>query len=195
MWCLRHLKVTATDSLLRSITAIRCCSHYTVTPPIKPWPQRLYPKRLVSMISRQQNLDLALQIFHHAGKYHPDFSHNYDTYNSIIHKLSRARAFDAVESLLSELKHKKQIKCGENLFITVIRNYGLAGRPELAVKTFLRIEKFNVQRSVRSLNTLLNALVQNKRYDLVHLMFKNSRDKFKVVPNVFIYLLKYLGFK
>ncbi|GAY45765.1 pentatricopeptide repeat-containing protein [Citrus sinensis] len=185
---LRHLhqKITAPSCLLQSIGGARCSlSTITVTPPIKPWPQRLYPKRLVSMIFRQQNLDLALQIFHYAGKFHPNFSHNYDTYHSIIHKLARARAFDAVESLLTELKQNPEIKCGENLFITVIRNYGLAGRPELAVKTFLRIEKFNVQRSVRSLNTLLNALVQNKRYDLVHLMFKNSRHKFKVVPNVF----------
>lgn len=60
------------------------------------------------------------------------------------------------------------IKCGEDLFITVIRNYGLAGR-----------------RSVRSLNTLLNALVQKKRYSLVHLLFKYSNSKFGVVPNVF----------
>ncbi|OUZ99516.1 hypothetical protein BVC80_531g14 [Macleaya cordata] len=51
--------IDSKESLLKS---------YTVTPPIKPWPLRLYPKRLVSMIKRQQNLDLALQIFDHAGK-------------------------------------------------------------------------------------------------------------------------------
>ncbi|XVF33117.1 hypothetical protein REPUB_Repub17cG0140800 [Reevesia pubescens] len=158
--------------------------YYSVTPPIKPWPQRLYPKRLVSMINRQQNLDLSLQIFLYAGKFHPNFSHNYDTYHSIIHKLSRARAFEPMESLISQLQNS-QIKCGENLFISVIRNYGLASLPKLAVKTFLRIEKFNIQRSVRSLNTLLNALVQNKRFDLVHLMFKSSKTKFNVIPNVF----------
>ncbi|KAE8660525.1 Pentatricopeptide repeat-containing protein [Hibiscus syriacus] len=158
--------------------------YYTVTPPIKPWPQNLHPKRLVSMINRQQNLDLALQIFLYAGKFHPNFFHNYNTYQSIIQKLSRARAFEPMESLISQLQNS-QIKCGEELFITVIRNYGLASLPKLAVKTFLRIENFNVQRSVRSLNTLLNVLVQNKRYDLVHFMFKNSKTKFDVIPNVF----------
>ncbi|KAG7994774.1 hypothetical protein I3843_01G074800 [Carya illinoinensis] len=157
---------------------------YTVTPPIKPWPQRLYPKRLVSMVTRQQNLDLALQIFHHASKFHPGFSQNYDTYHAIIRRLSRAREFAPVESLLSDLR-RSQIKCGENLFIDVIRSYGLAGRPDSALKTFLRIETFGVQRSVRSLNTLLNALVQNKRYTLVHVLFKNSKARFGVVPNVF----------
>ncbi|GLT84824.1 hypothetical protein SLE2022_030360 [Rubroshorea leprosula] len=156
---------------------------YTVTPPIKPWPERLYPRRLVSMITRQQNLDLAIQIFLYAGKYHPGFSHNCYTYFSIIEKLSRARAFEPVESLLSQLRDS-QIKCGENIFLTLIRNYALAGRPNLAVKTFLRIGDFGVQHSVKSLNTLLNGLIQNKRYDLVHFMFKNSKTKFNIVPNV-----------
>ncbi|CBI39576.3 pentatricopeptide repeat-containing protein At5g16420, mitochondrial isoform X1 [Vitis vinifera] len=157
---------------------------YTVTPPIKPWPQRLSPKRVVSMISRQQNLDLALQIFDHAGKFHRNFAHNYETYLAMIEKLSKARAFEPMETLISQL-HKSQIKCGENLFITVIRNYGFAGRPKLAIRTFLRIPSFGLQPSVRSFNTLLNTLVQNKRFDLVHLMFKNCRKKFGIVPNVF----------
>lgn len=157
---------------------------YIVTPPIKPWPQRLFPKRLVSILTRQQNLDLALQIFRYAGDFHPGFSHNYDTYHTIIRRLSHARAFEAVESLLSDL-HKSRIRCGEDLFIAVIRSYGLAGRPKWSLKTFLRIQNFGVQRSVRSLNCLLNALVQNKRYDLVRWVFENCQSKFGVVPNVF----------
>ncbi|KAI4354474.1 hypothetical protein L6164_003333 [Bauhinia variegata] len=192
----RRIRSTSSYSHLRPITTVSPFStatptldptllkSYTVTPPIKPWPQRLFPKRLVSMITRQQNLDLALQIFDYAGKYHPGYSHNCDTYHAIVQRLSRARAFEQVEELLTQLR-SSGIKCGEELFITVIRNYGLASKPELAVRTFLRIESFGVQRSVRSLNTLLNALVQNKRYDLVHLMFKNCRTKFGVIPNVF----------
>ncbi|KAA8516204.1 hypothetical protein F0562_019383 [Nyssa sinensis] len=171
-----HLStVESKDQLLKS---------YTVTPPIKPWPQRLYPKRLVSMITRQQNLDLALQIFHHAGKYHPGFQHNYDTYHAIINRLARARAFDPMETLLKQVL-QSNIRCGENLFIIVIRNYGIASRPKHALRAFLRIKDFGVERSVRSLNTLLNALIQNKRYDLVHILFKNCQKKFNIIPNVF----------
>ncbi|KAJ4839110.1 hypothetical protein Tsubulata_014920, partial [Turnera subulata] len=161
---------------------------YTVTPPIKPWPKRLHPRRLVSMITRQQNLDLALQIFDYAGKYHRGFSHNYDTYHSIIYKLSRARAFDTVESLLSRLKNSPEINCAENVLIDVIRSYGLASKPSLAFKTFLRIQKdFALQPSVRALNTLLNAFVQNKRYDLVHSVFKNCKKEYGVAPNIFTF--------
>ncbi|KAM7277214.1 hypothetical protein ACFE04_019080 [Oxalis oulophora] len=157
---------------------------YTTTPPIKPWPTHLFPRRLVSMITCQQNLDLALQIFLYAGKYHPNFSNNYETYHAIIHRLTRARAFDTVESLLAQLRDSK-LKCGENIFIDVIRQYGMASLPESSIKTFLRIKKYGVNTSVRSLNTLLNALVQNKRYDLAHAVFKSCKHKFDIVPNVF----------
>ncbi|KAH6771118.1 Pentatricopeptide repeat superfamily protein [Perilla frutescens var. hirtella] len=157
---------------------------YTVTPPIKPWPQKLTTKRLCSIISQQQNLDLAVQIFHYAGNYHPNFHHNYETYHAIIHKLSRLRAFEPIPALLNEL-HNSRIRCGENVFITLIRYYGLASKPKEAIKIFLQINDFGVQRSVRSLNTLLNALVQNKKYDTVYLMFKNCRKRFEILPNVF----------
>lgn len=102
---------------------------YTVTPPINPWPKDLSHKRLISLISRQHDLKLALQIFHHAGKFHPNFSHNYQTYQFIIQKLSRARAFQDMETLLDELK-RVGISCAENLFIVVIRNYGIASKPK-----------------------------------------------------------------
>ncbi|GER50432.1 pentatricopeptide repeat-containing protein [Striga asiatica] len=154
------------------------------TPPIKPWPQKLTPKRLCCIITHQQNLDLALQIFHYAGDHHPGFRHTYDTYHAIVHKLSRLRAFEPVTPLLNEIR-SSGIKCGENMFITLIRNYGVAGRPKEAIGIFLRINDFGVQRSVRSLNTLLNALVQNRKYDSVHFVFSNSREKFGIVPNVF----------
>ncbi|KAL6566012.1 hypothetical protein OROHE_005067 [Orobanche hederae] len=191
---------TPNPTIIQSITTISTTNHQehlsnvksksqllescTVTPPIKPWPQKLTPKRLCSIITNQQNLDLALQIFHYAGNYHPNFHHNYDTYHSILHKLSRLRAFEPITSLLNELRNS-QIKCGENLFITLIRNYGIASKPKEAIKIFLRINDFGVKRSARSFNTLLNALVQNKKYDSVYFMFKNSQERYDVMPNVF----------
>ncbi|KAH7521260.1 hypothetical protein FEM48_Zijuj07G0014200 [Ziziphus jujuba var. spinosa] len=119
--------------LVSPSTSVPYPLNHILTPPIKPWPQHLCPKRLVSMITSQQNLDLALQIFHYARNFHPGFSR----------------------------------------------------QPKLLLKTFLCIEYFSVQRSVRSLNTFLNALVQNKRYVLVLLVFVNCKKRFSVVPNLF----------
>ncbi|KAL3534839.1 hypothetical protein ACH5RR_003300 [Cinchona calisaya] len=157
---------------------------YTVTPPITPWPKVLSHKSLISLISRQQDLNLALQIFYHAGKYHPKFSHNYLSYQFMIQKLSRGRDFQEMETLLDELKGS-EITCAENLFVVVIRNYGIASKPKKALQTFLWMEEFSgVKRSVKSFNTLLNALVQNKDYALVYGLFRNCRKKFDIVPNV-----------
>uniref|UniRef100_A0A6N2KAN6 Pentacotripeptide-repeat region of PRORP domain-containing protein n=1 Tax=Salix viminalis TaxID=40686 RepID=A0A6N2KAN6_SALVM len=135
---LRRPNITLTTTILRTLTTAGAATYpeipllqestsYTVTPPIKPWTSRHLPKRSISMITHQDNLDLAFQVFDYAGKYHPGFSHTHATYHSIIDKLSRARAFDAVESLLSQLsRSSSHIKCGDDVFISVIRNYGLA---------------------------------------------------------------------
>ncbi|CAH9120987.1 unnamed protein product [Cuscuta epithymum] len=173
--CYHHLSsIKSKGELLQS---------YTVTPPIQPWPRNLTHKRLISLISCQNDPNMALHIFHHAGKYHPGFSHNYETYHRIILKLCRARAFESVDTLLAELRHTN-ITCSENLFVTVIRNYGIASKPKQAIKSFLKIKDFGIVRSVKSFNTLLNALVNNKKYDLVHILFKNCRKKLDIVPNV-----------
>ncbi|XP_027188079.1 uncharacterized protein [Cicer arietinum] len=162
--------------------------NYQIQPPIKPWPHRLNPKLLSSLISRQHDPIVSLQIFHHAQHHHrPPFSHNPQTYQSIFLKLSRFRRFREIESLLSNLRRfPQQFEhcCGEEPVVTVIRGYGLAGKPVRALRTFLRIESFGIRPSVRSLNALLNSLVQNKRYRLAFLVFKNSRDRFGVLPNV-----------
>ncbi|CAB4299655.1 unnamed protein product [Prunus armeniaca] len=176
---------SASASASPSISTVDLLDSYTVTPPIQPWPRRLHPKHLISLITREPNLDLALQIFHHASKFHPGFSHNYHTYHAILNRLSRSRAFHPkIDPLLSDLSNSG-IKCSEDLFITLIRNFGVLGRPKLSFKTFLDIPKFGAQRSAKSLNALLNALVQNHEYGLVHSVFKNCGQRFGVRPNVF----------
>ncbi|VFQ60428.1 unnamed protein product [Cuscuta campestris] len=171
----RHLSaIKSKGELLRS---------FSVTPPILPWPRNLTHKRLISLISQQHDPNLALHIFHHAGKYHRGFSHNYETYHQIIRKLCRAHAFTSMETVLAELQ-QSEISCPEELFVTIIRNYGIASKPKHAIKVFLKIKKFGTERTVKSLNTLLNALVNNKEYDLVHILFKNCRKKLDIVPNL-----------
>lgn len=154
-------------------------------PPINPWPKHLDSTSLLAILSRQENPELALQIFHYAGESRSGFSHTYDTYLFIIRRLSRFGAFHAVDSLLDDLQ-RSGLKCGEFAFIAVIRSYGLAGLPEKAVETFLRMENFEgVKRSARSLNSLLNALIQNELYDSAWSVFEKSKESFGVVPNAF----------
>ncbi|KAK7255837.1 hypothetical protein RIF29_29260 [Crotalaria pallida] len=183
----RHPFSTAVSAAIaaNSASAPTLLKSYTVTPPIKPWPHRLNPNILTSLISRQHDPTLSLQIFLYAHHHHPGFSHTPRTYHAIFLKLSRARAFHQIEILLSLLHDSRGVSCAdEELFVTVIRGYGLAGKPVPALGTFRRIGSFGIRPSVRSLNALLNALVQNKRYDLVHSVFKDCKSVYGVVPNV-----------
>lgn len=34
---------------------------------------------------------------------------------------------------------------------------------------------------------MLNALIQNKQYNLVHILFEHCKKKFNIIPNVFTY--------
>ncbi|KAM1018754.1 hypothetical protein ACFX2C_040343 [Malus domestica] len=62
-----------------------------------------------------------------------------------------------IDPLLSDFKNS-QIQCSEDIFITLIRNFGVLGRPKLAFKAFLDVPNFGVQRSAKALNALLNSL-------------------------------------
>ncbi|KAK8952218.1 Pentatricopeptide repeat-containing protein [Platanthera zijinensis] len=156
---------------------------YNVTPPIRPWPSRLTPGRLASMIRRAADADLALRIFHHAAHFHRGFSPNYASYHAIIDRLARARAFDLLPPLLSSLR-RSGIRCGEDAFISQIRAFSLSSRPADSFRVFLSIPSFRVQRSVRSFNALLNAMVQNRRLRLVPSLFYSCHTKFGIIPNV-----------
>ena len=68
----------------------------------------------------------------------------------------------------------------------MIRGYGVVGKPSAALRTFVSIEKdFRVNTSARSFNALLNAMIQNLRYDLVAILFKHCWRKFGTTLNVF----------
>lgn len=80
-----------------------------------------------------------------------------------------------METLLDELEGSGII-CAEHMFVPLIWNYGIASKPRGAFELFLKMEGFSrVKRSVKAFNTLLNALVLNKFYDLVYGLFKNCK--------------------
>ncbi|KAJ4725892.1 Pentatricopeptide repeat-containing protein [Melia azedarach] len=107
--------------------------------------------------------DEALSLFHH---YHQMGSkHYYPSYASLIYKLARSRDFGAVETVLGYLQDYN-IRCKETLFIALIQHYGKAHLVDKAIELFHRITSFDCVRTLVSLNSLLNVLVDNDRlYD------------------------------
>ncbi|KAL8115694.1 uncharacterized protein LOC141668145 [Apium graveolens] len=145
----------------------------------KPSPKNSQPHRptrkpisFLTNIKQINDPDEALSLFHH---YHQlGFKHDYPSYSSLIYKLSKARSFDAVEMLLGYLK-SRDVRCGEALFIGIIKHLGKAGLIDKAIEVFMGIKGFNCGRTVQSFNTILNVLVDNERIDDANMMFGNAR--------------------
>ncbi|KAL4180614.1 hypothetical protein AMTRI_Chr13g92990 [Amborella trichopoda] len=98
---------TSTTTTQNFVTAASFMLSFPILPPLTHWRLKLSPKRLINMINQQENVDLALQFFDHAAKYHPNFFHNPDTYHMIIEKLAMARDLNSMEIILKELKDSR----------------------------------------------------------------------------------------
>ncbi|KAL9228847.1 hypothetical protein vseg_004383 [Gypsophila vaccaria] len=175
--------------LRRHLTTVTTTAAVTTTvkttAPIHPWPENLTGNRLETLISRQKDPTLSLQIFHYAAAHHPHLAHTSAVYASLLTRLSRARLFRHVDSLLQLLRqHSDHLKPSESLFCTLINHYGLARQPSEAVSVFAQIPNFNCPRTLRSFNCLLNVLVNNRMFDKVYALFKNCRQKFGLMPNL-----------
>ncbi|KAJ6838196.1 pentatricopeptide repeat-containing protein-like, mitochondrial [Iris pallida] len=183
---LAHLSTPLMDPAhLSSLPKSTLLSAYSVTPPIHPWPRTLTQKRLSHLLRTQPDPHLSLRVFLHAAHFHsPAFVPSYPTYLSLVHRLVRSRLLSPLPSLLRLLRDSGT-PCGEELFIVLIRAYSSSSKPSLSLRTFLSIPSFGVRASVRSFNALLNAMTQNRRYDLVALLFKNCQTRFRILPNVF----------
>ncbi|XP_029129487.1 pentatricopeptide repeat-containing protein At5g16420, mitochondrial [Cajanus cajan] len=171
----RHPFSTAAAAAIaaNSVPAASVPSSFTIQPPIKPWPRRLTPSNLASIIRRQHDPNLSLEIFHFAETHHPSLSHAPQPLLALSLKLSRARLFP---SLLT----RPPRPLPEPPLVAAIRALGLAAKPLSALRLFLRFQPL----SVRSLNALLNALVQNNRHRLALSLFNASLKKFRILPNV-----------
>ncbi|CAN6717549.1 unnamed protein product [Malus baccata var. baccata] len=121
------------------------------------------PFRLCSLLRREKNPNLALQLFQN---FNPDtetppgqpFRYSLLSYDLIITKLGRAKMFDRMEQILHQMKQETRFYPPEIIFCNVISFYGRARLPDRALQVFDEIPAFRCQRTAKSLNSLLDAL-------------------------------------
>ncbi|XP_009773867.1 putative pentatricopeptide repeat-containing protein At1g53330 [Nicotiana sylvestris] len=141
--------------------------------------KKLSPFRLSSLLRQQKDPKIALQLFLNPN---PSHGTNHTTkpiryspasYDLIICKLGRAKLFNEMEQILDKLRHDTRISPKEVIFCNVISFYGRAHLPEKALHMFTEIPSFRSPRSIKSVNSLLNALLVCKEYAKIGEILKN----------------------
>ncbi|PQP93234.1 putative pentatricopeptide repeat-containing protein [Prunus yedoensis var. nudiflora] len=147
------------------------------------------PFRLSSLLRRQKDPILALQLFQNPK---PDstpqpkkpFRYSLLSYDLIITKLGRAKMFDQMDQILHQLKQEPRFAPPEIIFCNVISFYGRAHLPDRALQMFDKIPTFRCHRTVKSLNSLLNALLRCGEFEKICCSNEYLDDAWKVLDEM-----------
>ncbi|CAN4096957.1 unnamed protein product [Withania somnifera] len=133
--------------------------------------------RLSSLLRQQKDPKIALQLFLNPSQTTTKpFRYSPLCYDLIICKLGRAKLFVEMERVVNKLKHDTRVSLNELVFCSVISFYGRANLPEKALRMFAEIPSFRCNRSIRSFNTLLHALLACKQYRKIGEMLTNFEN-------------------
>ncbi|KAK4285865.1 hypothetical protein QN277_002501 [Acacia crassicarpa] len=125
------------------------------------------PFRLCSLLRLQKDPALALELFRSPipnNDAKKPFRYPLLSYDLIIVKLGRAKMFAQMEQVLHQLKQETRFAVPEALLCEVISFYGRARLPTRAFQTFESIPSFRCKQTIKSVNTLLNALLYCQEY-------------------------------
>ncbi|XP_008452430.1 putative pentatricopeptide repeat-containing protein At1g53330 [Cucumis melo] len=126
------------------------------------------PFRLSSLLRLEKDPKLALQLFLNPNPSSSEppkpFRYSLLSYDLIISKLGRAKMFDEMEEILQQLKQETRFAPHEVIFCNVIAFYGRARLPDRAFQVFERIPTFRCKRTVKSVNSLLDALLKSREF-------------------------------
>ncbi|XP_060209252.1 putative pentatricopeptide repeat-containing protein At1g53330 [Lycium barbarum] len=138
------------------------------------------PFSLSSLLRQQKDPKIALQLFLNPNPINKNyqktpkpFRYSPLCYDLIITKLGRAKLFNQMELILNKLKQDTQISLNEVVFCNIISFYGRSHLSEKALLMFNEIPSFRCYRSIKSVNTLLNALLNCKEYIKTGELLKN----------------------
>ncbi|XAR68264.1 hypothetical protein NMG60_11003337 [Bertholletia excelsa] len=132
-------------------------------------PREVSPFRLASLLRLQKDPNLALKLFRNPNpSSRPDskpFKYSLRCYDLIITKLGRAKMFDEMEQIVEQLKNETRFGPKEVILCNIISFYGRARLPDRALCTFEQIPSFRCQRTMKSFNSLINAMLSCRDFE------------------------------
>ncbi|XP_010535038.1 PREDICTED: putative pentatricopeptide repeat-containing protein At1g53330 [Tarenaya hassleriana] len=125
--------------------------------------------RLASLLRHEKDPSAAFKLFRNpnpetANPERP-FRYSLLCYDIIITKLGRAKMFDELQHVLYQLKSDTRIAPTEVIFCNVIDFYARGRLPNHALQLFDDMPLYRCQRTVKSVNSLLNALLKCRQFE------------------------------
>ncbi|KAL8461979.1 hypothetical protein ACS0TY_033170 [Phlomoides rotata] len=138
--------------------------------------KKVSPFRLSSLLRMEKDPNLALQLFLKPNPADPNpnvkpFRYSLLSYDLIISKLGRAKMFVQMENIVEKMKNDSRIIPEEIIFCNIITFYGRARLPHKALQLFDEIPSYRCQRTVKSVNTLLNSLLICREFEKMREFF------------------------
>ncbi|CAK9135460.1 unnamed protein product [Ilex paraguariensis] len=108
-------------------------------------------------------------------------------YESTVRRLANAKRFRWIEEILEHQKNYKKDISKEGFAVRLISLYGKSGMFDNACKVFDEMPELQCDRTVKSLNALLGACVNARKFEKVDGLFKELPGKLKVKPDAVSY--------
>lgn len=105
-----------------------------------------------------------------------DYKPNEALYTLVIIKLSQANMFDAIDDVMQRIQAQNNRKLSDDFFYNVIKVYGnVGGLVNKAMDTLFDMpKKYHCWPSVKTFNFVLNLLVSQKLFHVVHELYKSA---------------------
>ncbi|KAG9448198.1 hypothetical protein H6P81_014326 [Aristolochia fimbriata] len=134
--------------------------------------RKISPFRLSSLLRLEKSPAAALQLFENPCDA-KSFRYSRCSYDLIISKLGRAKMFEQMEKIIVQMKQETRFCPKEILFCNVISYYGRSRMTDAALRVYDSIPSFNCQRTAKSLNSLLNALLNCREFEKIEAIYAN----------------------
>ncbi|KAF1895441.1 hypothetical protein Lal_00044091 [Lupinus albus] len=141
----------------------------------------------ISLLKTEKNPERILDICR-AASLTPDTHLDRVAFSIAISKLTAANHFDGIRRFIDELKTRPDLR-NERFISHAIALFGQASMLDHAIRTFKETEDLNVNRSVKSLNSLLFAAIAAKNYKEVSRIYLEFPKIYSIEPDIDTYNL------
>ncbi|KAJ0256804.1 Pentatricopeptide repeat-containing protein [Hirschfeldia incana] len=140
-------------------------------------------RHVLSLLRTESNPDRILEIFRSASLT-PDHHLHRIAFSVAVATLSNNKHFSAVSHLLDGFIKKSQ---PESFAVRVIILYGRANMLDRSLQTFHDLERYEIRRTVKSLNALLLACLSARDYEEALRVYSETPEKYGIEPDLETY--------